>query len=156
MKYVSPYEQLLKIKLNVSYFRVFRCVCFVFIPSSDQHKLEKKANKCVFVGYDSERKGWRCYDLSMRKCSVSWNVVFDETSSWWSEPREDLPYIIKDKESVNSYQVYLPFFGILSMTCLVQVMNSLAKTNLWMSVLHKIPGIQVSFPKAVVSNMRHV
>lgn len=67
----------------------------------------------MFVGYDSEKKGWRCYDPSTRKCSMSRNVVFDETSSWWLEHSEYLSYIIKDNESVNSHQVYLPFFGIV-------------------------------------------
>lgn len=112
MNYVSPYEKLLKIKPNVSHFRVFGCVCFVFIPSSQRHKLEKKANRCIFVGYDNERKGWRCYDPSTRKCSVSRNVVFDETSSWWPEPSEAPQYISNQTGNVGSNQVYLPYFGI--------------------------------------------
>lgn len=85
---MSPYEKLFKNKPNVSFLRVFGCICFVFVPSNQRHKLEKKATKCVFVGYDNEKKGWRCYDPVTRKCMVSRNVMFDETSSWWHEVKE--------------------------------------------------------------------
>ncbi|KAD5803210.1 hypothetical protein E3N88_14570 [Mikania micrantha] len=56
LDYKSPYEKLFEVKPNVSYFRVFGSVCYVFIPSSQRHKLEKKAVRSIFVGYDSERK----------------------------------------------------------------------------------------------------
>ncbi|KAL0324817.1 UNVERIFIED_CONTAM: hypothetical protein Sradi_5051000 [Sesamum radiatum] len=54
-------------------------------------KMEKKAIRCVFVGYDSQRKGWRCYDPTTEKCYTSRNVVFDEEFSWWSSSKEVLP-----------------------------------------------------------------
>lgn len=59
LKFVSPFELLWKVKPNVSYFRVFGCVCYVFIPNHIRSKLEMKAIQCIFVGYDKERKGWR-------------------------------------------------------------------------------------------------
>lgn len=112
MDYVSPYEKLLKKKPNVSHFKVFGCVCFALVPSSKRHKLEKKSRKCVFVGYDNEKKGWRCFDPDTRTCLVAYNVVFDEASSWWSNESEVSPYITKEKESSESHQVCLPFFGM--------------------------------------------
>lgn len=87
MAYMSPYLKLFKNKPNVIFLRVFGCICFVFVPSNQRHKLEKKATKCVFVGYNNKKKGWRCYDLVTRKW-VSRIVVFDETSSWWPEVKE--------------------------------------------------------------------
>ncbi|KAG6494518.1 hypothetical protein ZIOFF_049550 [Zingiber officinale] len=58
---------------------------------SQRSKLDAKAVKCVFVGYDERRKGWRCLDPTTNKCVVSRNVIFDEISSYHFEepPREE-------------------------------------------------------------------
>ncbi|KAE8724129.1 hypothetical protein F3Y22_tig00010869pilonHSYRG00008 [Hibiscus syriacus] len=89
--FVSPFEKLWNIKPTVSYFRVFGCVCYVFVPDHLQSKFDKKAVRCIFVGYDSQRKGWKCYDPISGRCYTSRNVVFDEASSWWSSEKEVLP-----------------------------------------------------------------
>ena len=53
--------------------------------------MDKKAVRCIFVGYDSQRKGWRCCDPTTGRCYTSRNVVFDEASSWWSTQQVILP-----------------------------------------------------------------
>ncbi|KAE8723075.1 PLAC8 family protein [Hibiscus syriacus] len=89
--FVSPFEKLWNIKPTVSYFRVFGCVCYVFVPDHLRSKFDKKAVRCIFVGYDSQRKGWKCCDPISGRCYTSRNVVFDEASSWWSSEKEVLP-----------------------------------------------------------------
>nr|CAD1829790.1 unnamed protein product [Ananas comosus var. bracteatus] len=89
--FISPYQVLWKIKPTVSHFRVFGCVCYVFVPDHLRSKFDKKAIRCIFVGYDSERKGWRCCDPTTGRCYTSRNVVFDEASSWWSSQEVILP-----------------------------------------------------------------
>ncbi|KAE8679378.1 hypothetical protein F3Y22_tig00111402pilonHSYRG01323 [Hibiscus syriacus] len=89
--FVSPFEKLWNIKPTVSYFRVFGCVCYVFVPDHLWSKFDKKAVRCIFVGYDSQRKGWKCCDPISGRCYTSRNVVFDEASSWWSSEKEVLP-----------------------------------------------------------------
>ncbi|KAE8699425.1 hypothetical protein F3Y22_tig00110578pilonHSYRG00054 [Hibiscus syriacus] len=89
--FVSPFEILWNIKPTVSYFRVFGCVCYVFVPDHLRSKFDKKAVRCIFVGYDSQRKGWKCCDPISGRCYTSRNVVFDEASSWWSSEKEVLP-----------------------------------------------------------------
>nr|CAD1838168.1 unnamed protein product [Ananas comosus var. bracteatus] len=76
---------------TVSHFRVFGCVCYVFVPDHLRSKINKKATRCIFVGYDSERKGWRCCDPTTSRCYTSRNVVFNEASSWWSSQEVILP-----------------------------------------------------------------
>ncbi|KAE8725434.1 Indole-3-acetic acid-amido synthetase GH3.17 [Hibiscus syriacus] len=88
--FVSPFEKLWNIKPTVSYFRVFGCVCYVFVPDHLRSKFDKKAVRCIFVGYDSQRKGWKCCDPISGRCYTSRNMVFDEASSWWSSEKEVL------------------------------------------------------------------
>ncbi|KAG8370120.1 hypothetical protein BUALT_Bualt14G0084400 [Buddleja alternifolia] len=47
-------------------------------------KLDPKAKRCVFVGYDHHRKGWRCMDPENKKFTTSRDVVFDEVSPYYS------------------------------------------------------------------------
>ncbi|KAJ0445113.1 putative RNA-directed DNA polymerase [Helianthus annuus] len=91
LEYKSPFEKLFGIKPNISHLRVFGSVCYVFVPNHLREKMEKKAIRCIFIGYDEQRKGWRCCDPTTNKCYVYRNVVFDENSSWWSTSKENLP-----------------------------------------------------------------
>ncbi|CAL1391452.1 unnamed protein product [Linum trigynum] len=95
--FISPFEKIWKMKPTVSHLRVFGCVCYVLVPEQERSKFDKKAKRCIFLGYDSERKGWRCYDPTTNKAMVSRNVVFDEASSWWTPVEVLLPD--KEKES---------------------------------------------------------
>lgn len=101
LEFVSPFEKLWGCKPAVSYFRVFGCVCYVFVPSHLRSKFDKKAVRCIFVGYDNQRKGWKCCDPTTRKCYSSRNVVFDEASSWWSSKKEEIP---ESKEMEDTLQ----------------------------------------------------
>lgn len=69
--------------------------------------MEKKAICSIFVGYDLERKGWRCCDPNSGRCYVSRNIVFDETSSWWSTNHETLPDSDVLKEGLESSTINL-------------------------------------------------
>lgn len=109
LKYMSPYKQMTGTKPNVSYFCVFGCVCYVFVPSHLCHKMEKKTIRCVFVGYDTQRKGWRCCNPDTGKVYVSRNVIFDENSSSWSSNNEVLPDTQQLMSSLEASQVNLEF-----------------------------------------------
>ncbi|KAG6470018.1 hypothetical protein ZIOFF_070958 [Zingiber officinale] len=87
----APYELLYGVKPNVKHFRVFGSHCYVHLQDSQRSKLDAKAVKCVFVGYDERRKGWRSLDPTTNKCVMSRNAIFDEISSYHFEepPREE-------------------------------------------------------------------
>lgn len=87
----SPHEMLWREKLTVSHLKVFGYVCYMFVLDHLRSKFEKKVIRCIFVGYDDARKGWRCCDPTTGKCHVSRNVVFDEASSLWSPEKIELP-----------------------------------------------------------------
>ncbi|KAL4347792.1 hypothetical protein GQ457_17G001580 [Hibiscus cannabinus] len=85
----SPLELLYNMKPNVNYFRVFGSICYVHVPKSNRTKLDPKAKKCIFVGYDPCRKGWRCMDPETKKFVTSRDVVFDEVSSYFPKTGRD-------------------------------------------------------------------
>lgn len=74
------------------------------MPDQLRTKLEKKAIRCIFTGYDEQKKGWRCIDPTTNKAYVSPHVVFDE-ASWCSIENVVLP----DLESLDtSMRAQLP------------------------------------------------
>ena len=88
LRYESPIDLIseafpnIKLKTNLC-LRVFGCTAFVHVHES-QDKLKPRAVKCVFVGYSSTQKGYRCYHPGSKKFFVSVNVTFHENESFFS------------------------------------------------------------------------
>ncbi len=66
------------------------------VANEKRSKLYPKAEKCIFIGYSLEQKGYRCLNPSTRKSQVSKDVVFDEMVSWYPPLK-----IAKDGEAKN-------------------------------------------------------
>ena len=55
------------------------------MPDELRTKLDPKVEKCNFIGYSLEQKGYKCYNNPVtQKLRISRDVVFDEMSSWYS------------------------------------------------------------------------
>jgi hypothetical protein len=78
---MTPQEKFTSKKPDVSHLKVFSCIAYVHVPDEKRSKLDPKAEKCVFIGYSLEQKGYRCFNLSTRKLQVSRDVVFNEMVS---------------------------------------------------------------------------
>jgi hypothetical protein len=74
-------EKFIGKKPYVSHLRVFSSIAYVHVLDEKRSKLNSKAEKCIFIGYSLEQKGYRCFNPSTRKLQVSRNVVFDEMVS---------------------------------------------------------------------------
>ncbi|KAL1193517.1 Retrovirus-related Pol polyprotein from transposon RE1 [Cardamine amara subsp. amara] len=75
---MSPYEVLYNTKPIIDHLRVFGSVCFVFVPEAQRNKLEPKSIKCMFIGYSSTQKGYKCYNPISKRVHVSREVKFVE------------------------------------------------------------------------------
>jgi hypothetical protein len=81
---MTPEEKFTGKKLDVSHLIVFGYIAYMHVPNEKRSKLDPKAKKCIFIGYSSKQKGYRCFNPSIRKLQVSRDVVFDEMVSWYS------------------------------------------------------------------------
>jgi hypothetical protein len=75
---VSPYTKLFKAEPSYSGLRVFGCACYPLLHPYNKHKLEFRSKQCIFLGYSSNHKGYRCMDPTTSRVYLSRNVVFDE------------------------------------------------------------------------------
>jgi hypothetical protein len=73
----------------------FGCVYFVHNTSPSTSKLDTKSYQCVFIGYSSGKKGYKCYDLVKKRTLESLNVTFRETK----------PYFVLSNAQLNASPV---------------------------------------------------
>ncbi|CAL8090944.1 unnamed protein product [Prunus armeniaca] len=85
LNYKSPPEVLKGRKIDLSPLRIFGYVRFVHIQGLHRDKFDLRAAKCVFMGYSSTQKGYKCCDSRTRKIIISRDVVFDETCSFFDK-----------------------------------------------------------------------
>ncbi|KAL5777605.1 hypothetical protein ACOSP7_010531 [Xanthoceras sorbifolium] len=65
--------------------KVFGCTVFVHISHHSRSKLDPRAEHCVFIGYASNKKGYRCYNPLTRKFFVSMDVSFLENKPYFQK-----------------------------------------------------------------------
>ncbi|MFS7951094.1 putative RNA-directed DNA polymerase [Helianthus anomalus] len=64
--------------------RVFGCSAFVHLPKTDRGKLGPCAEKCVFLGYGINQKGYRCYSPKRRHMYTTMDCDFLETEFFYT------------------------------------------------------------------------
>jgi histone deacetylase 1/2 len=74
-----PYTLLHGTTPDYNQLRVFGCLCYPNLSATASHKLAPCSTACVFLGYPSSHKGYRCLDLVTKRIIISRHVVFDET-----------------------------------------------------------------------------
>ena len=74
----SPIEVLLNIKPNLSFLKVFGCSCFPHLRAYNNHKMDFRSIKCVFLGYNPNHKGYKCLHPSGR-IYIAQSVTFNES-----------------------------------------------------------------------------
>ncbi|HEV7736248.1 MAG TPA: reverse transcriptase domain-containing protein, partial [Chlamydiales bacterium] len=109
LSFKSPYELLFGRPPDLSYMRIFGCLAYRNIPSDNRRKLDPSAEKLIFVGYDTQTKGYRLWDSNKRRFIVTSDVVFEETIfpnriqtvPSLSDDYIDLPFPDSDEEDLS-------------------------------------------------------
>jgi histone deacetylase 1/2 len=57
---ISPFQSLYGVSPEYTHLRVFGCLCYPNTMATAPHKLAPRSTRCVFLGYPSDHKGYRC------------------------------------------------------------------------------------------------
>jgi hypothetical protein len=94
----TPYEVLFGKNEFIVPLKVFGCTCFVRDHRPSVGKLDPRAVKCIFVGYSSVQKGYKCWSPSERCLFVSMDVTFRESEPFYGE-KTDLSSLFSSLDS---------------------------------------------------------
>lgn len=79
LQHKTPCEKLHKAQPDYSQLKVFGSACFPYLRLFQQHKLQLWSQKCVFLDFGSNQKGYNCLAEDGR-IFVSRHILFDETN----------------------------------------------------------------------------
>ncbi|KAJ9548191.1 hypothetical protein OSB04_020734 [Centaurea solstitialis] len=78
----TAYEMVNKRKLNIKFFRVFGCVCYLLNNIDDLGKFDAKSDESIFIGYSLNSATYRVYNKRTRSIFESRYVDFSETEMY--------------------------------------------------------------------------
>ena len=85
----------------VDHFRIFGCIAYAHIPDEKRRNLDKKGEKCIFLGVSDKSKAYKLYNPNTMIIVISRDVVFDEKGTWsWKQNgvKENIPVDFDDDE----------------------------------------------------------
>ena len=104
----TPHEAWTNVKPSVDHLKVFGCLCYSHVANDERQKLDVKARKCIMLGYGTETKAYRLYDVEREKVLYSRDVIFNEAASGKEEAMNktsDIRYVqlkcLNDEEFHN-------------------------------------------------------
>lgn len=90
--------------------RVFGCSAFVHVHGPHRGKLDPRAIKCIFIGYASDKKEYKCYHPPSRRVYISMDVTFQESESFYPSPQLQGE---NNQEAESSESSVLPVISVI-------------------------------------------
>ncbi len=94
----SPFEQLFGYTPDISHFKIFGCTAFAYNYDIERRKLDDRAIKGIFVGYEENSASYRIYIPNRRKIMKSGHVIFHEKC-------QAAPIDISDEAYVDDWKI---------------------------------------------------
>jgi hypothetical protein len=121
LKNITSEESWTKIKPDVSHFRVFGSITWAHIPDEKRKSLHPKSEKCIFVGYSEDVKGYRLLQSHCKEIIIRRDVKFDE-NLLACEPNSmfvpSLAYepnlIVVPSSTCDPYSTFVPSYDLVS------------------------------------------
>jgi len=101
LKNITPEEAWSSIKPNVSHFFVFGSEAWAHIPDEKPKSLELKSEKCIFVGYFEDVKGYRLLQPKSKNVIIRRDVKFVGNISAYEPSSMDVPPLSIPSNSEN-------------------------------------------------------
>jgi hypothetical protein len=73
----TPFQLLHNKPPTCTDLKVFGCLCYPNISATTPYKLSPRSVPCVFLGYPSSHKAYRCFNMVTQKLIISRHVIFD-------------------------------------------------------------------------------
>ncbi|PKU76067.1 Retrovirus-related Pol polyprotein from transposon TNT 1-94 [Dendrobium catenatum] len=121
----SPFELFHHRVPDYEHLRTFGCACFPLTPASLRNKLQPTSQLCVFLGYAEQYKGYKCFDLTTHKITISRHVTFDE--SYFPFLNKSSTVIQKQTDNISPY--FLTPVSVVQKTNTATVNNSRPTDN---------------------------
>jgi hypothetical protein len=67
----NPHEVWSEKKPSLQHIRVSGCDAYVHVPKENRSKMDKKDEKCIFIGYKDGVKGYKILNLETKKIVYS-------------------------------------------------------------------------------------
>ena len=77
LNFAIPFVTLFNKDLDFHFLKTFGCACFPLLRPYHTHKLNFRSQECLFLGYSSSHKGYKCLS-SFDKIYISKDVLFNE------------------------------------------------------------------------------
>ena len=69
--HTTPYETWFKRKPDISNLRIWRCLAYVHVQKDKRGQLGSHMQKCIFIGYPPDYKGWKFYNPVTKTTVIS-------------------------------------------------------------------------------------
>ena len=74
----TPFEAWTEEKPDVGHLKTFGCLCYAHVAKDERQKFDSKARKCIMLGYGTEIKAYRLYNIEWDRVFFSRDVVINE------------------------------------------------------------------------------
>lgn len=99
---ISPFQKLFHHQPDYSTLKTFGCACYPTLRPYNRHKFDFRTARCIFIGYNSQHKGYQCLHSSKR-VYISNHVTFDE-NSFTCESGADFSSLSSSCQSTKNYK----------------------------------------------------
>lgn len=127
---VIPYTVLFKQTPDYNFIKVFGCACFPLLRPYNTHKFDFRSHKCLFLGYFTSHKGYKCLSPS-GMLFISKDVLFNESRF----PYNDI-FVSNSESSQSLSKVFIsvPPFPAVSVSPIALILvstpfSSMVSTN---------------------------
>ena len=108
----SPFEILYGKPPLYTTFRIFGCLCFPNLRAYTKHKFEPISLPCIFLGYHTSYKRFRCLDLVSHRVFITRHARFDETVFPFSSSSMQHSSAISDYVAFHDPIPFLPAIAV--------------------------------------------